>query len=29
MAKEKRAFWRKWVWKHLMAGITVLAMSSA
>ncbi|PLL15613.1 hdeB family protein, partial [Klebsiella pneumoniae] len=22
MAKEKRAFWRKWVWKHLMAGIT-------
>ncbi|PLN30322.1 hdeB family protein, partial [Klebsiella pneumoniae] len=23
MAKEKRAFWRKWVWKHLMAGITV------
>jgi len=29
MAKEKRAFWRKWVWKHLLAGITVLAMSSA
>ncbi|MDP1177648.1 hdeB family protein, partial [Klebsiella pneumoniae] len=29
MAKEKRSFWLKWVWKHLLAGITVLAISSA
>ncbi len=29
MAKEKRALWRKWGWKRLMAGIIVLAISSA
>ena len=29
MAKEKRALWRKWGWKRLMAGIIILAISSA
>ncbi|EPY4593122.1 HdeA/HdeB family chaperone [Klebsiella variicola] len=28
MAKEKRALWRKWGWKRLMAGIIILAISS-
>ncbi|MDR8242793.1 hdeB family protein, partial [Acinetobacter baumannii] len=29
MAKVKLALWQKWVWKRLMAGIILVAMSSA